>query len=263
MAPTLPRSICKCTGHCAETAAENPPRPAAKFGGGFHIFPSFMESPVSPTPPSSGSASAAGEDATHGIARPVLYGIFFLSGLSALIYQLVWQRSLLTLFGSNVESVAIVVSAFMIGLGLGSLFGGWLSEKPGLRLLLTFSAVEAVIGLYGLFSLGLFKAAGSLTNGSLWQTGLLSFGLLLLPTLFMGSTLPLLVTHHVRHLAEVGRSVSWLYFVNTLGAAAGCLAAACFTLPKLGMHGSVKFAASLNALAALLMFLNSWRERRV
>lgn len=219
-----------------------------------------MESPVS-LPPL--SPDPAVEVTAPGIARPVLYGIFFLSGLSALIYQLVWQRSLLTLFGSNVESVAMVVSAFMVGLGLGSLFGGWLSEKRGLRLLLTFAAVEAVIGVYGLFSLGIFKAAGGLTNGSLWQTGPLCFALLLVPTLFMGSTLPLLVTHHVKRLAEVGRSVSWLYFVNTLGAAAGCLVAARFTLPVLGMSGSVKFAASLNALAAVLMFINGWRERRV
>ena len=87
------------------------------------------------------------------------------------------------------------------------------------------------------------------------------FALLLIPTLFMGSTLPLLVTHHVRAMASVGRTVSWLYFVNTLGAAAGCMAAVLFALPFLGMKGAVFLAAALNGLAALLMFLNRLKEK--
>lgn len=58
--------------------------------------------------------------------------LFFLSGFPALLYQIVWQRALFTIFGVNVESVTVVVSAFMLGLGLGSLLGGWLSQRPGL-----------------------------------------------------------------------------------------------------------------------------------
>ena len=50
--------------------------------------------------------------------------IFFMSGFPALIYQLVWQRSLFTIYGINVESVTVIVTAFMLGLGLGSLVGG-------------------------------------------------------------------------------------------------------------------------------------------
>lgn len=197
------------------------------------------------------------------VSRPVLYAIFFLSGVSALIYQLCWQRSLLTVFGSNVESAAIVVSSFMVGLGIGSLFGGWLSEHPRVPLLLAFSAAEFAIGICGIFSLDVFKAAGAaVSGGNLLQTAAVCFGLLLVPTLFMGSTLPLLVTHHVRSMKSVGQSVSWLYFVNTLGAAFGCLFAALICLSLLGMKKTVFIAALLNGAAALLMLLNWLRERR-
>jgi spermidine synthase len=209
------------------------------------------------------STPSAASPAPFAVSRPVLYAIFFLSGVSALIYQLCWQRSLLTIFGSNVESAAIVVSSFMIGLGIGSLAGGWVSEHPRIPLLLAFSVAEFAIGLCGIFSLHVFKVAGAaVSGGSLLQTGAVCFGLLLVPTLFMGSTLPLLVTHHVRSLKNVGRSVSWLYFINTLGASAGCLAASLVCLAFFGMKTTVVIAACLNGLAALLMLLNWVKERR-
>src|SRR5712692_4730507 len=68
--------------------------------------------------------------------RRFYYLLFFLSGFPALLYQIVWQRALFTIYGVNVESVTVVVSAFMLGLGLGSLAGGSLSKRPAVRLLL-------------------------------------------------------------------------------------------------------------------------------
>ena len=61
--------------------------------------------------------------------------LFFFSGFPALIYQLTWQRQLFLIFGVNIESVTIVVTAFMLGLGLGSLAGGWLSDRRGISAL--------------------------------------------------------------------------------------------------------------------------------
>ena len=61
--------------------------------------------------------------------------LFFFSGFPALIYQLTWQRELFRIFGINSESVTIVVAAFMLGLGLGSLAGGWVSKRRGISLL--------------------------------------------------------------------------------------------------------------------------------
>src|SRR5258708_18004803 len=70
--------------------------------------------------------------------------LFFCSGFPALIYQLTWQRALFRIFGVNIESVTIVVAAFMLGLGLGSLVGGWLSKRRGILLLPLLAGVERV-----------------------------------------------------------------------------------------------------------------------
>ncbi|MCV7173333.1 fused MFS/spermidine synthase [Mycobacterium manitobense] len=176
----------------------------------------------------------------------VICAIFFCSGVPALIYQLVWQRSLFTIYGINVESVTVVVTAFMLGLGLGSFAGGRLS-RLGLPLLGVFGAVEIGIGVFGFFSLGLFHAVGELTlQMSAPLTALFTFLLVLIPTLLMGATLPLLTAHLVKHSGNVGRSVGLLYFVNTLGSAFACFIVAAFLMRLLGQQGAVTLACGLN-----------------
>jgi spermidine synthase len=176
-----------------------------------------------------------------------IYILFFISGIPALIYQIVWQRALFTIYGVNVESVTIVVSAFMLGLGLGSLFGGALSKKPKLPMLAVFGAIELSIGIYGAASLHIFHWAGTYTAGaSLPATGALAFMLVLVPTTLMGATLPILVAHLVRLSSNVGLSVGMLYFVNTLGSAMACLAAAVFLMRWLGESGCAECAAAIN-----------------
>jgi len=182
----------------------------------------------------------------------VLCVLFFFSGFPALIYQLVWQRALFRIFGVNIESVTIVVTAFMLGLGLGSLAGGWLSKRRGLPLLLLLAAIEAMTGLFGIVSLALFEQVGGLVLGaSLPWSALVTLALVLVPTLLMGATLPLLVGHLVRRSGQVGEAVGLLYHVNTLGAGAACLACAVVLFPLLGMQGAVSVAVTFNALVAL------------
>ncbi len=192
----------------------------------------------------------------------ILHGVFVLSGLSALIYQLVWQRALLMIYGSNVESVAMVVAAFLAGLGIGSLMGGWLSKWPKAPLVLLFGLAELGVGAYGLVSLKLFDAVGAMTSqADSLSTGLLAFSLVFLPTLLMGATLPLLVAHQVRVTTHVGRSVSQLYFVNTLGAALGAFIAARWLLGHFGMSATVHIAAALNASAAIIILATAFFRR--
>jgi predicted MFS family arabinose efflux permease len=71
----------------------------------------------------------------------LLSGLFFCSGMPALIYQIVWQRVLFSIYGVNAESVAVVVSAFMLGLGVGSLVGGWASTRYPQRAVALFCAL--------------------------------------------------------------------------------------------------------------------------
>ncbi len=190
--------------------------------------------------------------ATRRIPIPVLCAIFFLSGAAAVIYQLIWQRSLFRIYGTNSESVALVVTAFMLGLGLGSLGGGAVSTSSRVPLPALFGAIELGIGVFGWFSLDLFAALGSVTTAATgFQVGLLVFALVLFPTLLMGATLPILVAYLVSETQNVGRSVGLLYFVNTVGSAAGCFLAALWLLGALGQSGSVRAAAGMNAVAAV------------
>jgi predicted membrane-bound spermidine synthase len=196
----------------------------------------------------------------------VYYVLFFFSGFPALLYQIVWQRALFTLYGVNIESVTIIVSVFMLGLGLGSLAGGWLSKRSDSRLLLLFGCIELSIGVFGSLSLHLFhRSAGFTAGASTAETGLIAFLLLLIPTLLMGSTLPLLVEHFVRRSGNVGTSVGSLYSVNTFGSATACLCAALFLMRMLGESGSLRLAAGVNALvglSALALHLQSGNAQR-
>src|SRR5262249_31249753 len=144
-----------------------------------------------------------------------IYAIFLLSGFAALLYQIVWQRALYAIYGINIESVTMVVTAFMLGLGLGSLAGGIVSKDPKKPVLLYFSMVEGGIAIFGAVSLAIFHGVGNVTLGmGPVPTFLVTFLLVLVPTVLMGSTLPLLVAHLVRENKNVGKSVGTLYFVN-------------------------------------------------
>jgi predicted membrane-bound spermidine synthase len=196
----------------------------------------------------------------------VLHLVFFASGFAALLYQIVWQRALFAIYGINIESVTVVVTAFMLGLGLGSFVGGAASKNPSRPVLVLFSAVELMIGSFGFFSLGLFHAVGGATLAlSSFETALVTFALVLLPTMLMGATLPLLVAHQVRASRNVGRSVGMLYFANTLGSALASAAAALFLLGHLGQEGTVRAAALVNfavAASILLYWIGLARRQR-
>jgi len=196
---------------------------------------------------------------TLGLSTRILFIVFTMSGISALIYQLIWQRSLLMIYGSNIESVTMVVTAFMLGLGLGSLVGGMISKRQGAPLLLLFALIEISIGIYGALSLHLFDYVGKMTTGAgTLLTGLLAFALILIPTMLMGSTLPLLVAHYVNMTQNVGRSVSMLYFVNTLGAGIGAFVAAFILLGLLGLSGTTYVAVLLNLTAGgMILYFKS------
>jgi spermidine synthase len=193
----------------------------------------------------------------------ILCVLFFFSGFPALIYQLTWQRALFRIFGVNIESVTIVVTAFMLGLGLGSLLGGGLTKRQRIPLLPLLAVIEALTGAFGLVSLDVFDKVGTLTLGlPLPLMAVVTLGLVIVPTLLMGATLPVLVGHLVRRSGNVGDAMGTLYYVNTLGAGAACLMATVLLFPFLGMQGSVRLAVALNGAVALGALAAYFRERR-
>jgi spermidine synthase len=199
--------------------------------------------------------------------KNLLSTAFFASGFSAIIYQLVWQRDLFRLFGVNIESVTAVITAFMIGLGCGGLLGSWLSSRKSSAPLLIFALMEATVAGFGLASLRVFEWIASLVGDtSLSIRTLATIAILLVPTCCMGATLPLLVGHAVRTSINVGVSTGRLYYINTLGAAVGCLCAALFVFPFLGVAATLRIAAALNVVAccgAAIAYMRSKTGREI
>jgi spermidine synthase len=182
----------------------------------------------------------------------ILSALFFCSGFPALIYQLTWQRELFRIFGVNSESVTIVVTAFMLGLGLGSLVGGWLSKRQGISLLPLLAAIEIATAAFGIVSLSMFEQIGAVTvDWPLPAMAALNLVLVIVPTLLMGATLPILVSHLVRRSGHVGGAVGLLYYVNTLGAGAACLICCTVLFPFFGMHSAIYTAAGINVAVAI------------
>ena len=201
--------------------------------------------------------TTAAQTASIGVSRSErrLYLIFALSGFAALVYQIVWQRALFTIYGINVEAVTVVVTAFMLGLGIGSIVGGFLATWLKGRRCQLFAWVEGGIGVFGLLSIPLFGWVGRETlDWSPLLTALMTFALVLVPTLLMGASLPILSAELVGRRGNVGYSVGSLYFVNTLGSALAAVVAAIFMLGFLGQFGAVLAAAILNILVAVVAF---------
>lgn len=186
------------------------------------------------------------------IALTALCALFFLSGIPALIYQLVWQRALFRWVGLNVESVSLVVTVFVLGLGIGALAGGYLTRFKKLNLLLAFALAELCIGLAGIVSMQAIDYVGELTlHASRPMVAFAVFVLLLGPTFLMGATLPILSSYLVSRIGNVGRSIGQLYFFNTMGSAFACFLTGLFLMRILGQVGTIQVAAALNILTAV------------
>lgn len=198
-------------------------------------------------------------DATSREAPGWITFVFFASGFAALVYQVVWQRALFAIFGINMEAVTVVVTAFLLGLGLGSILGGILSRLVR-HPLLVFALSEFGIAAFGVVSLDLFRRVGtSAVEQSAPASAATTFLLLLAPTLLMGMTLPLLVAYLVQRSGNVGRSTSLLYFVNTAGSGIAALASITLLLPHLGEHGSVRVAAVTNLIVGAIVLVHHLR----
>ncbi len=140
----------------------------------------------------------------------------------------------------------------MLGLGLGSLAGGWASKRRGIALLPLLAAIEITTAIFGIVSLSVFEQVGVLVvNWPLPAMAAVNLLLVIVPTLLMGATLPILVSHLAQRSGQVGNAVGLLYYVNTLGAGAACIVCATVLFPFFGMHVAVFTAVGVNAAVAI------------
>jgi predicted membrane-bound spermidine synthase len=185
--------------------------------------------------------------------------VFFLSGAAALVYQVVWQRLLATYYGVGPISIALIVTVYMFGLGLGALFGGALSERVRSPIV-AYVWLELGIAVFGLLSPRLLELLGSYTAGATPSVAMIcAFSFLCVPTLLMGATLPLLTKLLSGINPDFLAALSSLYFINTLGAAAGALVGSYGLISFFGLRGAVACAAAMNLCIAAAMLLRYGR----
>lgn len=178
-----------------------------------------------------------------------------MSGCSALIYQVCWQRALYGVIGVDMDSITIIVSVFMLGIGMGGMLGGWLSDRYPMRRLHLYAYAEFAIALYGACALLLLQWLESALAGVTWAGGGISamacFIFLIFPTTLMGMTLPLLTMAFNERRANIGFSVGQLYFFNTLGAAMGAVLVPFVLLPLWTLNQVVWIAVTGNVVVAV------------
>src|SRR6266481_1079094 len=184
--------------------------------------------------------------------RLVLIGLcFFLSGAAALVYQVAWQRILALQTGVGLYSIAVIVAAFMAGLGIGSRLGGDLSARvPARRALFSFALCEIGVAAYGALSCRLFYDGLYVRWGALFaepvRAGLVQLASLAVPTILMGMSLPLLARAMVRDLETASGTLAFLYGTNVLGAAVGALITPWVLIRHVGIRGAVWAAVAAN-----------------
>ncbi|PIP83503.1 MAG: hypothetical protein CO113_15100 [Elusimicrobia bacterium CG_4_9_14_3_um_filter_62_55] len=195
-------------------------------------------------------------------------GLFFLSGCASLIYQVVWMRMLIRVFGVTTLAVSTIIAVFMSGLALGAWLGGRRSgsDARGLR---TYSFLELGAALAGCAGTALllqlpewYAAVGgpSVFRPALRVT--LSAAALLPPTMLMGATLPVLTRYVAEREESAGIGLAVLYGWNTLGAVVGMLGSGFVLLAALGEIRTVGCAVALNLVCALSARLASRRFER-
>lgn len=181
--------------------------------------------------------------------------LFFLSGFAALIYQVVWQRVLFATFGINIESVTLIVSVFLLGLGVGALAGGWVQKRYPHRLLEFFMLAELAIAAFGVISIPLIQAAGQLAHPTLLSLLAIVYALLAFPTLLMGATLPLLAAYVQRYFRNLGKTIGVLYAYNTFGSALASFLTVYLLFVVCGRQGTIDVAVGCNVITAFSVFV--------
>jgi spermidine synthase len=197
----------------------------------------------------------------------MILALFFFSGATALVYEVVWSKFLSQMLGSTIYAQTIVLAAFMGGLALGNAIFGRRSDRMS-QPVRAYGCLEIITGIYALlFPLldrvadRVFVAIGTpIAEHSGWLLVLkavLSVALLLGPTILMGGTLPLLAAWLQKSTPDAGRRSARFYSVNSLGAVAGAACAGFWLVQSYGMVRTLQVAAVINIIIGVIAILLS------
>ena len=197
----------------------------------------------------------------------ILYCIFVLSGFAGLIYESIWSHYLKLFLGHAAYSQALVLSIFMGGMALGA----WITGKTKflysrINLLYAYALVELFIGISGALFHDIYVVISDFSFNQIipllaepWLVNLYKWGtgsLLILPqSIMLGMTFPLMTNGLIRLRPELpGRSISLLYFGNSIGAAIGVLVSGFFLIATTGMPGTLLTAGIINVFIAIVVY---------
>ncbi|PSF39240.1 spermine synthase [Aphanothece hegewaldii CCALA 016] len=190
--------------------------------------------------------------------------LYFITGFTALLYQVVWQRMLGLFSGSDVRSVTIVIASYLLGLGIGSLIGGFMSDRLNHRQAIQlYGFCNLGIGIFAIFSRFLFYDLLFLQFQSLAQSTaiilLVVFISLLFPTILMGFSLPLISKAISRQAHQAAPRISLFYGINTLGSGLGALLSGWYIIGTIGYEKTIYFGAILSILVGFLALIFAFK----
>src|SRR5688572_26560406 len=202
--------------------------------------------------------------------NPIVLLLFFLSGATALVYEVLWSKYLALMFGSTVQAQTVVLAVFMGGLALGNRIFGKRCQRLQ-QPLAAYGYIELAIGIYAFFFQNIYSVADKLfiavgsrfaENGAalLFLKGFLAVGLLAIPTILMGGTLPLLASWLERRISDPGRGSARFYSTNSLGAVFGSGMAGFYLVQNWGMLASLYWAALANMAVAFAAIVIASRQ---
>jgi predicted membrane-bound spermidine synthase len=198
---------------------------------------------------------------------------FFLSGFCGILYEIVWLRLSMAQFGVTSALVAVVLSTFMAGLGVGSWASGRLvrsyGTQAGVLSLRLYAVIELLIGISALLvplelrrGRILLESAGLPSSGTYYLASGLWIALTFVPwCACMGATIPLAMASIKNEFrSKSSQSFSYLYLANVMGAAVGAIVPL-FLIELYGFHGTLKIGAALNGILAVSAFALATRIR--
>ena len=203
------------------------------------------------------------------ISRSVILGIFILSGAAGLIYEVVWARQLVLVFGNTTQAVSAILTGFFGGMAIGSALGGRVADRVR-RPLRLYGVLELILVVVVLLTPVTFRLLHEVYRGAFASLeaspGLLAlvrFALALAAlgpaTILMGATLPTLTRYLSRHADHLSEAFGQLYAANTLGAIAGTIVAGFILIELLGLTGTLVVGAACSGVAGLVAIV---RDRR-
>ena len=195
------------------------------------------------------------------MSRFILFSCVFVSGFAALVFQVVWQKYLAQILGSEARSVSLVVAIFLLGLATGYWAWGQLTKKtwPRYRLLKIYGFIEMAIGFYAIIFPIVFDKVRQMIHlfpDFLFMDFLLTLFLLFIPTFLMGASIPLLTVILPKNADEINKVHARIYGINTLGAFFGVVVSSFYLIPQWGLFMTMGIFGACNVLIGIIFGLN-------